>query len=1331
MSDFVSKQVEALVNRAEPALSGVSREDLLGSMLVKTVEILAPKDSAAEVPNLILLRLCLLNDCLRIAERALLADGVVSDSEVSYIFPLLRRISPLLGLLRQEYAGYDRLAPSQGRELLLLHTADALPFGGANAETEWVGFQACQNMVRLTHDASLRRGYEQLMGRLIDGVAARGGRSLTEERVAQELRELVRGQIGESDEEGGYYSEEEARVQAFCSADSRDVFHAVAHANEIWESDPFDVDSVHVEARQAFDYALDQVHGPSSKYGRSLLLLGESGAGKTHLLRAFRAMAHGSWRAYSGYIQLNIRTGDYIKFVVRRLIDSMDRPYDPPRVTDSGLAVLSDALVSRIIDGNLDRIQRLRDGELTVEELGYLTHDLANRAYNSGLHEVHVDLLRAFLLLQRRDPALRQRILKFLRCEPLSTYEQQMLGEISAWTDDTAPNRMLVGLGKLAWEADGTALVLLFDQLEDLAQQGDPAQKFRAVADTIRSITDELPHCLVVLASLENFMEAYGKELTKPVRDRLERDPEPVRLTSERHIEEIHELVNRRLAVLYGDFGLEPDEERPLFPFTSEVLLRARNLRTRDVVDLCATYHRRCKEAGRLVGHEGATPQPVSPLSGPVAKLSEAFAQARLQEPAAVPEADGDLVDLVGWGVERLAEELGRASTVEAKGEQERLIRFGEDERVYVALSNKMPQGGHLGRQLEAMAKAAKSKQARLVLVRSGEFPQRAGTQVAELLGQLIKAGARKVVLADEDVRELARLREFWKQRQELLPSKELVQWLHHGRVLQRMAVYQDMFGLEGVTVSGNNSFSTPPRPKLQESEPIAPTPAVQRPTVQRPTVGGGQSEPVQTSFAVLSEPAVEAPEGAGPGPIPPPEVLGQSRLDKPAGKVTPVEPVTAVSPGGAAEDASVLPAVPAGSLHLGHGMGLRAPKVSLPLSSLTKHAAIVGSTGSGKTTLALAMIEQLLSQGVPVVMLDRKGDLCTYGDPAFWATPEEDSVRNAQKQALAARLDVRIFTPGDDRGQPLVLPLVPNGMANLPASVRGPAATHAATALGAMLSIKPQPHDQKLSILAKSIELLVDAQREVTLETLMALVRERDPDLMNAVGAFDDKHFDVLAERLLGLTMLNRQLFSQHGEKLDASMLLGKGAFEVSGRTRLSIVSTKALHADEAIEFWVAQLLTEMLTWASRNPNPSLQGVIFLDEADIYLPATRKPPTKEPVLDLLKRGRSAGLGVMLATQNPGDFDYKARANLNAWFLGRVSQVNDLKRMKPLLSEARSDVSGKLANAERGEFYLLEAGQVQPFQANRSLMETRQMGDQEILELARRNDQKEAREEPE
>lgn len=69
----------------------------------------------------------------------------------------------------------------------------------------------------------------------------------------------------------------------------------------------------------------------------------------------------------------------------------------------------------------------------------------------------------------------------------------------------------------------------------------------------------------------------------------------------------------------------------------------------------------------------------------------------------------------------------------------------------------------------------------------------------------------------------------------------------------------------------------------------------------------------------------------------------------------------------------------------------------------------------------------------------------------------------------------------------------------------------------------------------------------------------------------------------------------------------------------------------------------------------------------------------------------------MLGIQNPGDFDYKARANLNAWFLGRVSQVNDLKRMKPLLSEARTDVSGKLANAGRGEFYLLEAGKVSPF----------------------------------
>ena len=85
-----------------------------------------------------------------------------------------------------------------------------------------------------------------------------------------------------------------------------------------------------------------------------------------------------------------------------------------------------------------------------------------------------------------------------------------------------------------------------------------------------------------------------------------------------------------------------------------------------------------------------------------------------------------------------------------------------------------------------------------------------------------------------------------------------------------------------------------------------------------------------------------------------------------------------------------------------------------------------------------------------------------------------------------------------------------------------------------------------------------------------------------------------------------------------------------------------------------------ELGHFANKSPASSLQGIVLFDEADLYLPALSKPPTKEPMENLLKRARSAGLGLLLATQSPGDFDYKCKENLHAWFVGLVKEKTAL-----------------------------------------------------------------------
>jgi DNA helicase HerA-like ATPase len=103
---------------------------------------------------------------------------------------------------------------------------------------------------------------------------------------------------------------------------------------------------------------------------------------------------------------------------------------------------------------------------------------------------------------------------------------------------------------------------------------------------------------------------------------------------------------------------------------------------------------------------------------------------------------------------------------------------------------------------------------------------------------------------------------------------------------------------------------------------------------------------------------------------------------------------------------------------------------------------------------------------------------------------------------------------------------------------------------------------------------------------------------------------------------------------------------------------------------------------------------------------------------NLLRRARSAGLGLMLATQSPGDFDYKCRDTIRSWFVGRVREKNSLEKMKPMLSEARVDFTAKIPTQATGEFHVVREGRVERVKADPSVLATEQLPDDELLRLS-------------
>jgi Cdc6-like AAA superfamily ATPase len=1042
------------------------------------------------------------------------------------------------------------------------------------------------------------------------------------------------------------------RFAAFIAADGPEVFSGVVYANQIWKPDPFDVDAIHHEARDAFGRLLNRAAGSEPPpHGKTLLLLGEAGSGKTHLMRAFRMATHTDGRGYCGYLQMNTRTYNYARYVLSKLIDALEQPYQP-NAPATGLTRLARGLFDALPGASeLDRRRFLEEVHEPADVIPLVERFADAAMVDPRFIGLDLDVIRALLYLLPGDGRIRARVLKWLRCEDLGRYDREMLGDLVPRPQEEMPLRTIVGLGRLMAVIHQAALVLCVDQLEEMIRQSDaeekPGELFRRAVEVLLAVIEEVPRAVVVVACLEDFYTKAKDFLTKPKFDRLRQEPE-IRLSSHRGVEDISSLIAKRLEGLYEEGGAKVDPVNPLFPYNAGHIQKLAGMRIRDVLDFIRQHHEECVRAGRWINptfhasgdktKEGDNDKErVKPL--PMEQSWNDFL-ASFQAPSL--EDENELADLLAWSVKTTSAEMpdgfhfeteanGRMAPVEAHGP-------GNDvEKLLVAVCDKSARGGGLSKQVEETARKAGENPA--VIVRSTPFPKTPNAVVSKLIASLcVPIGrGRRVEVQNADWRAMAAFRRF--------QEKE------HGRA--EFGAWQ------------------------KQGQPLSNLPAIR-------------------AILDLDRLLTRRPAAA---PVAPPRPAGAPKVIAP--------PVP-------------LPLTPeSGTLLLGNMRGMIPSAVTVVPQELTYHAAFLGGSGSGKTTAALNLIEQLLMRGVPAVLVDRKGDLCRYADPAAWEEPTDPS-RVERRRALRDRIDVALFTPGAAAGRPLALPIVPTGLGQLPEADREQLAGFAAAALVGMLGYKLKGPDAKLAILSKAIEVLaLQPGRDVTVEALRRLVEDRDEALVLAVDGFDAKHYKKLGEDLHSLAMGRRQLLAAAAEPLEIDALLGRGSDAIPGKTRLSIVNTQFLGDPAAIEFWVAQLLLALDRWRTKNPSPQLQAVFLFDEADAYLPAIRQPATKAPMESLLRRARSAGVGLFLATQSPGDLDYKCRDQIRTWLIGRVKEQVAITKLKPILEAGRVDAAAKLPGQGTGQFYLVREREVVAVQSEPSLVPTVQLPEDQILELAR------------
>jgi hypothetical protein len=394
----------------------------------------------------------------------------------------------------------------------------------------------------------------------------------------------------------------------------------------------------------------------------------------------------------------------------------------------------------------------------------------------------------------------------------------------------------------------------------------------------------------------------------------------------------------------------------------------------------------------------------------------------------------------------------------------------------------------------------------------------------------------------------------------------------------------------------------------------------------------------------------------------------------------------------------------------------------------LVTHAVCVGMTGSGKTGLCISLIEEAAIDGVPSILIDPKGDLTnllltfpslTGKDFLPWInlddaqqkgmTPEDYAAKQADtwKNGLAswgedgARIerlrdaaDVLIYTPGSNAGIPIS---ILKSFAAPPSSIledgdllRDRIGTTVTSLLG-LVGIEADPVQSREHILLSTI--FDTAWRQGQDLDLAMIIQQVQKPPINKIGVLDLESFYSSKDRFALVLALNNLLASPgfntwlQGTPLDISQIL----YTPSGKPRIAIFSISHLSDPERM-FFVSLLMNQVLGWMrGQSGTTSLRAIVYMDEIFGFLPPIANPPSKLPMLTLLKQARAFGVGMVLATQNPVDLDYKALSNAGTWFIGRLQTERDKARLLDGLDSAAAS-SGTHFNRSQIEGILSKLG---------------------------------------
>ena len=597
--------------------------------------------------------------------------------------------------------------------------------------------------------------------------------------------------------------------------------HSITWEDDLWRADPVDVEAIHAPARRKFSELLAAVTGErgSASQSRILLFHGQSGAGKTHLIRALRTSAHRAGKAYFGYAQMTPDVDNYADYYLRRLVASLEKPYDPDQAGESGLARLTNHLLADKAVLDPAALEKLREAKLSEAELAKMVLKLADgivAAPKLAGENLDINIVRALLYLQRSDPRIDQRVRQYLHGRQLNDLSREAVAALDPNSGEGRAFEIIESLGRLMWIVDRAALVFCIDQVEDLRFFGDYQERFQKAARDLIQVANRVPTSIVLVSCLGDFYGKVREVLAQSYIDRIEKAG-PVPLIETRTAEEARLIIAKRLAADGGSASLSD----PSLQFGPQFFEEFSGLSTRRILELAQTRMRGSHGGGDAPARRepeeksggfistlaaalgfGVAAAADEPEDAPAIDFRERWERFTAQSEAEIPSDDQGLLDVLTGALALAREEWGRAIdlTVRPLELSEELpavdimLRHarGYSVEARIFLCNRPTQGGGFKRQLDRLLPAMMGKNC--FMLRASDFPPNKKNQTAQTFRKFREGGGRSLLVPIADWERMMMVREFHAQHRH---DPGFAEWFEAAKLLSALPSLMQMLRLD------------------------------------------------------------------------------------------------------------------------------------------------------------------------------------------------------------------------------------------------------------------------------------------------------------------------------------------------------------------------------------------------------------------------------------------------------------------------------------------------------------------------------------------------------